>query len=143
MQQIKKDRRGQILVEFALIAPIFIGLIFVLIITGLWIYNSSQTSQAARIAAHYMAVTGDQSEAMDKATDHLQKTMVAAEISQVSVRPVGDTSQSLVVTRMETFIPGLKKLFNPDSGSWTGEVTITKEAQTVSEYRFRHPGAFN
>lgn len=141
--KIKKDQSGQVLVEFALIAPIFIGLIFVLIITGLWIYNSSQTSQAARIAAHYMAVTGDMAEARDKATVHLQKTMVAAEIGQVSVCQAGDMAQSVVVTRMETFIPGLKKLFNPGDGGWTGKVTITKEAQTVREYRFRNPGAFN
>jgi len=130
-------------VEFALIAPIFIGLIFVLIVTGLWIYNSSQTSQAARIAAHYMAVTGDANEARDKAITHLQKTTVATEIAQVSVYRAGETAQSLVVTRMETFIPGLKKLFNPKDSGWKGKVTITKEAQTVREYRFRNSGAFN
>ncbi len=141
--QIKKDQSGQILVEFALIAPIFIGLIFVLIITGLWIYNSSQTSQAARIAAHYMAVTGDMAEARDKASAHLKKTLVAAEIGQVSVYQAGDMAHGVVVTQMETFVPGLKKLFDPQGGGWTGKVTITKEAQTVREYRFRNPGAFN
>lgn len=130
------------MVEFALVAPLFLGLVLFLIVLGFWIYNSSQTAQAARLAAYYAAWTNDCPEAERKAYELLEKSLVAAEIEQVSAYASGDTARSRVVVKMETFFPGLKKLFAPGEPGWTGRVTIEKEASTAREYRHRYPGKF-
>lgn len=127
------------MVEFGLIIPMFAGTIFLLIITGLWLYNSVQTSQAARIAAHHLAVTGRHDEAVQRARDFLSKRNVAAKTIDVVAYWSGDSARARAETEMETFVPALPKLFNPSAPIWTDKVTISKEALTTSEYRFR-PG---
>ncbi|SFH34058.1 TadE-like protein [Desulfotomaculum arcticum] len=136
-----QEQKGQVLVEFALVAPLLIFFIFYLFILGLWIYNSSQTDQAARIAARQCAWTGNSYEAKQEARDYLQKTIVLSKIKNIEVMNKGANASSKVTIEMETFLPGLKKLL--DGSGWTGKVTIKKEATTVSEYRFRHPEEFN
>lgn len=140
---IHKDQRGQILVEFGLVGLLFIGLILFLIILGLWLYNSTQTSQAARLAAHDLAVTGNYNEAQQMAYDHLARTSIAAKTNSVAVYWDGSAAHARVDTEMETFFPGLPKLFNPASPNWTGKVSIIREAETTGEYRFRNPQKFN
>lgn len=125
------------MVELGLIGPVFCGLIAMMFITGIWIYNSSQTAQAARIAAHYLAVTGNISEAQLNAQKYINKTKMASTLKSVSVHLNGDTAYSKVIIEMETFFPGLPKLFNPSAFNWTGKVPISKEAVTTVEYRFR------
>ncbi|MDA8202949.1 MAG: pilus assembly protein [Chloroflexi bacterium] len=49
-------RRGQALVEFALVFPIFAMLLFALIAFGLWAFYQQQLSNAAREAARYAAI---------------------------------------------------------------------------------------
>ncbi len=51
-----RDRRGQALVEFALVVPIFLLLLFGLIDVGRYVYVSNAFNQAAREAARYGAV---------------------------------------------------------------------------------------
>ncbi|OPX92208.1 MAG: hypothetical protein A4E52_00074 [Pelotomaculum sp. PtaB.Bin013] len=123
--------------ELGFIGPVFIGMVFMLLITGLWIYNATQTSQAARLAAHQLAVTGNYSEANQIAYYHLNKTGIALSTKEVSVYWSGDVACALVKADMETYMPGLVKLFNPSASNWTGKVTISREAQTTGEYRFR------
>lgn len=142
--RLLREQKGQILVESGLVAPLFIGFILYLTMLGFWIYNASQTGQAARIAARHCAVTGNAYEAREKATEYLEKTVLLSEIKQITVHNNGDVSRSRVAVEMETFFPGLKKLLDKDGGSgWTGKVSIVKEATTVREYRFRHPEEFN
>lgn len=125
------------MVELGLVGPIFIAMIFMLIIIGLWIYNSNQTSQAARLAAHHLAVTGKYDESQQLAYNHLNKTKVAASTREVTVYWSGDMACARAETEMETFLPGLLKLLDPSAHNWTGRVTISREAVTTGEYRFR------
>jgi len=134
---ITENERGQILVEFGLVAPVFVGLVIFLIVLGLWMYNSTQTGQAARIAAHTLAVTGSRGEAEQAAGDYLSKTIIAAKTRRISPYWDGDTACAQVETEMETYFPGLPKLFDRSSPNWTGTVTIIKEAVTASEFQFR------
>ena len=125
------------MVELGLIGPVFCGLIAMMFIIGIWIYNSSQTAQAARIAAHYLAVTGNVNEAQQNAQKYINKTKMASTVKSVSVHLNGDTAYSKVTIEMETFFPGLPKLFNSSAPNWTGKVPISKEAMTTVEYRLR------
>ena len=49
-------RTGQGLVEFALVAPFFLLILFSLIVFGLWVFDTQQLENAAREAARYAAV---------------------------------------------------------------------------------------
>jgi hypothetical protein len=49
-------RRGQALVEFALVFPIFLLLVFSLIVYGLYVFYNEQLANAAREAARYAVV---------------------------------------------------------------------------------------
>jgi hypothetical protein len=51
-----EDRRGQALVEFALVFPIFAMILFGIISLGLWVFYQQQLSNAAREAARYAAI---------------------------------------------------------------------------------------
>jgi len=49
-------RRGQALVEFALVFPIFIAIVFAIIVLGLYVFYNQQLENASREAARYAAV---------------------------------------------------------------------------------------
>lgn len=53
---VVKPRRGQALVEFALVFPIFLLLLMSIITFGLYVFYNQQLSNAAREAARYAAV---------------------------------------------------------------------------------------
>ncbi len=52
----KKDRPGQALVEFALVFPMFLIVLFSIISFGLYVFYNQQLANAAREAARYAAV---------------------------------------------------------------------------------------
>jgi Flp pilus assembly protein TadG len=51
------ERRGQALVEFALVVPIFLLLIFAIVDVGRYVYTNNSLNQAAREAARVGSVT--------------------------------------------------------------------------------------
>ena len=51
-----RSRRGQALVEFALVFPLFLLLLFSLIVYGLYVFYNEQLANAAREAARYAVV---------------------------------------------------------------------------------------
>lgn len=53
---IRRTSLGQALVEFALVFPIFLLLLFAIIVFGLYMFYNQQVSNAAREAARYAAV---------------------------------------------------------------------------------------
>lgn len=75
--RLSKNDRGSITLEFAICGIMFIGLIFGMVVMGLWMYNVSQVKQAARIAAYNVALTGNPSEAQSLAQTYLNKAVVA------------------------------------------------------------------
>ena len=50
------QRRGQALVEFALVFPIFAAILFAVIVLGLWVFYNQQLENASREAARYAAL---------------------------------------------------------------------------------------
>ena len=56
MSAVRRTPRGQALVEFALVFPIFLLLLFAIVVFGLYMFYNQQLSNAAREAARYAAV---------------------------------------------------------------------------------------
>jgi hypothetical protein len=56
MRLMRRERRGQALVEFALVFPIALLLIFAIIVFGLWIFYQQQITNVAREAARFAAI---------------------------------------------------------------------------------------
>jgi hypothetical protein len=56
---MRDSRRGQALVEFALVFPIFMLLLMAIIVFGLFVFYNQQLENAAREAARYAAVHSD------------------------------------------------------------------------------------
>ncbi|RKO65711.1 TadE/TadG family type IV pilus assembly protein [Desulfofundulus salinus] len=138
---MNRDERGSIVVEFGLVAPLFITLIVFLLVFGLWLYNSSVAAQAARMAAHHLAVTGDARESRDQAIKHLRTASIAIDGMDVIVWRDGDTARAQASLSMKNFYPGLPKLLG--GGGWNGPIKIQRKAGCVIEYRFRNPYEFN
>jgi TadE-like protein len=58
---IARDRRGQALVEFAVVAPLFFFMLFAIIDFGRYVYYVQILNNAAREGARYAIVNGDAS----------------------------------------------------------------------------------
>jgi hypothetical protein len=56
IRRLRPQSRGQALVEFALVFPLFLLLLFSLIVFGLYVFYNQQLANAAREAARYAAV---------------------------------------------------------------------------------------
>jgi hypothetical protein len=56
IRRLRPRSKGQALVEFALVFPIFLMILFALIVFGLYVFYNQQLSNAAREAARYAAV---------------------------------------------------------------------------------------
>jgi hypothetical protein len=56
MRRIRRDREGQALVEFVLVFPIAVLLIFAIIVFGLWIFYQQQLTNVAREGARFAAI---------------------------------------------------------------------------------------
>ena len=56
MIHAKRSGRGQALVEFALIFPMFVLVLFTVIVVGLYVFYNQQLENAAREAARYAVV---------------------------------------------------------------------------------------
>ncbi|NHM26969.1 pilus assembly protein [Desulfofundulus sp. TPOSR] len=136
-----RDRRGSVVVEFGLVAPLFVAMVIFLLVLGLWLYNSSVAAQAARLAAHHLAVTGDARESRDQALRHLRTVSIATEGMDVAVWRDGDTARAQANLSMKNFYPGLPKLLG--GGGWNGPIKIQRKVGCVIEYRFRNPSEFN
>ncbi|WP_031516875.1 TadE/TadG family type IV pilus assembly protein [Desulfofalx alkaliphila] len=138
MKNLIKDQKGQALVEFALVFCIYLAVLCIFLIHGLWLYNSYQTDRAARHAVVYLATTNNSSQAENIARNHLNNTMVASQIKDVRVYWNGQQPTARVSTEMATFFPGVTKMLDPSSPKWSGKVTITKEAVAPGEHKFTH-----
>lgn len=111
--QIKsRNKRGAVLVEFALAVPLLLGILFFIIEIGNLFYLSNSLQQIARTSARYAATTESYSltELKDYATKHGSTNYVIPDISKLSVsitpavgtQAVGDT---ITVTISYTYSP--------------------------------------
>ncbi len=136
--KLLKNSKGSILLEFSISGTLFIAIILGTTMIGLWIYNTSQVSQAARLSAYKMSVTNNQSFAKEEALNYMNKTLVACKNLTVDIDNSGQISYSRVRVLMDPIFPSLYKLIIPqDNYYFEGSIKIEKEAMSVREERFR------
>lgn len=126
------------MLEFAICGILFIGFVLGMVVMGLWMYNTSQVKQAARIAALSVAVTDDPAEAREKALKYLIKTLVACPVKNIDVYGSQDSGYGLAEAEMNPLFPGFQKLIDPKGNSTiNGRILIRKEATAPRAHRFR------
>lgn len=140
---ILRNQKGSVLVEFAMVFCVYMAVILMLLIHGLWLYNNFQAERAARHAAVYLAATNNPTRAEAVARDYLNKTQVISAIKDISAYWSGSTPVARVNTEMQTFFPGLPKLLNPKGPNWVGKVPIVKEATTPGEHQHTNSKEYN
>lgn len=103
MTRTKKSEIGQSLVEFALILPVFIVILFGIMEFGrLWETTNVLTS-AAREGARVAAVTEPD---LDEALTAVQSVLAAGDVDGAAVTISGpDTNKDIVVTVVMTYTP--------------------------------------
>jgi hypothetical protein len=119
----RSSSRGQALVEFALVLPVFVLVLFGLIDAGRYVYMTSTLSQAAREGARLAAVEASWLGSSDATCDQIGgpvcpanvsdlRTDVAAAVNRM-VAPFGSVSSGDVYISCDTNGSG-------PSGSWSG-----------------------
>jgi hypothetical protein len=138
LKNLVKNQRGSIMLEFAICGILFVGFVLGMVAMGLWIYNTSQVRQAARIAALNVAVTDNPAEASDKALKHLNNTLVACPVKNAAAHSTGDSGYGLAEVEMNPLFPGFQRLIDPKGASTVnGRILIRKEALTARAHRLR------
>lgn len=133
-----KGQKGSILVEFAVCGIMFIGFVMGIIVMGIWIYNFSQVSQAARIAAHNVGVTDNAAESQDMALNYLNKALIACPTRGAVAYSTAENGYGVAEAYMEPLFPGFQKLIDPfGSSNVNGKIHIRKEAVRTREYMLR------
>ena len=143
MKKLLCNQQGSVLVEFALVFYLYMAVIFMFLIHGLWLYNSFQTDRAARQAAYYYGTTGNAAKAKNAAVNYLDKTQVATTVKDISVYWSGRNASARVRVDMQTFFPGIPKLLNPKASAWSDSITISKEAISPGEHQHTNSGEYN
>lgn len=134
-----RETRGQSLVEFALILPVFLLVLFGLIDAGRFVYMNSVLSQAAREGARVAAVEagwlGSSATGCDAANGPVCPANVAALKVDVAaaanrmVAPFGSISSSSVYISCDP-------IGSAPTGSWTG-ATCASNATSVDVVSIR------
>mgnify|MGYP001053484331 CR=1 FL=1 len=88
MRQNVRGRRfrGQNMVEFALISPIFFFMFFAVLEGGWLLYNQNEITNAARDGTRYAAVHGTESQDLSDAADIAAYTVDAADVKAAIVK---------------------------------------------------------
>ncbi|MGN0334309.1 MAG: TadE/TadG family type IV pilus assembly protein [Lachnospiraceae bacterium] len=118
-----KDEKGQATVEFALILPIFILLVFGIIDFGWLFYNKIQVNNASREGARYAVVHWDEEDYITNT-----ETKVTAVLSGASVT-VTDHVESVTVTVSKNVdvLTGVTSVFVGDRVNLKSNCTMRKE----------------
>lgn len=141
MKRLIRDPKGSIMLEFAICGVLFIGFVLGMAVMGLWMYNTAQVKQAARIAAFNVSVTGDPAEAGRKAMSHMNKTLVACPVKNVEAYGSRENGYGVAVAQMDPLFPGFRRLIDPGGASIiSGRILIRKEAVSARAHRFRPEG---
>lgn len=125
------------MVEFAVCGIMFVGFVLGLIVFGIWIYNTSQVSQAARVAAYNAATTNNSGEAQQLAMTYLNKTLIACPTKGAIAYANTEDGYGVAEAYMTPMFPGFQKLIDPmGTSTINGTIHIRKEAVKTREYRY-------
>lgn len=135
---LNKDEKGSVLVEFAICGTLFIGIILMMIVVSLWIYNAAQVEQAARLAAYHVSVTNNPGIARQEALAYMNKTLVACSGITATASVSGQLGHGVAQAQMNPLFPGVHLIIDPGSKAKTeGTIKIQKGATATREERYR------
>ena len=123
MVSLIRDRRGQSVVEFALVLPMLLLVLFGITELGRAVMTKNVLTSAAREGARLAIVTEPNMDAVDARVRDVCK---AAGITEPNVTINGPDAAGMItvrVTSVFTVIPGAG-IFNLNGGSFPGEFTI-------------------
>jgi Flp pilus assembly protein TadG len=127
--QTRARRPGATAVEMALVAPVFLLLIFGLLIGGLGIFRYNQVSHLAREGARYACVRGQ-----DYHIDTKQPAATQNSIYENAVKPSAFTlDQSRLTCTVTWDKSNAPKAINPDGTATTNYVIVTVSYQWIPE----------
>lgn len=128
--KFRKNDKGQGLVEFALILPIFL-LIFVAIVDFGWvIFVKTNVNNAAREGARYYAVNEDSSEAAAVAANYLSFLNGSIDVSIQRV-PLSNNNEAGICTVKTSVRPLVGLIFSQP-------IAVQSSAQMRLEYVFEY-----
>ena len=127
--RILKDKRGQMMVEFALCLPVFMAFVYGIIGISLWGTAGVIAQNAAHETARKYAVTLDTAQAEKLGSTYIGRGgYLFIDGSSIKVWDGNTTAYSKV-----TVTPRIKSLF------FYKMPIITKESEATLEERFRNP----
>ncbi len=136
MNTLKRSARGQSMVEFALVLPLFLLLIFGLIDGGRLVYINNSVAEAAREGARWGSVQGRSTNAAGRQSirDYTVERMTAVPNAQVTVtcerngvaRSDCRTNDILVIT-----VQSPVNIITPVMGNILGSITVSSTSKVV------------
>jgi len=134
--------RGQSIVEFALVSPIFFFMFFAVIEGGWLLYNQNAITNASRDGSRYAAVHGTQSQNITDPTLQAAYVVSAADVKAAIVQRLSinnkDTIQVTVSRPDGDMVPGhhvkvlVKYQYEPLIGYLFGNKTFTLSSSSTS-----------
>ena len=133
MLRLWNDHRGNALLEFAVVFPIFIGFILGFINLSLLLHNNIVASSASREAARVTAATASPAAGREAGRRALEAGGLGGEDAGVSVSYVGNKITATTTYRVPVIVPGLGALLG--GKPWDREVHLQQTTSTPAEYR--------
>ncbi|MGE5405584.1 MAG: TadE/TadG family type IV pilus assembly protein [Candidatus Saccharibacteria bacterium] len=138
MIQKLKQERGATLLEFAMVIPLFVGLVMGVINLAFLLNNKLVAESAAREVGRVYASTGDAVKAYEQGEFVLKTGSVGASTVDLQVTPASPGRwETTVVAEAPSpvLVPGLGALLG--GSAWETEVKIKEETNYYTEYRHR------
>ncbi len=136
MKKIYWDNRGNAILEFALVFPVFIALILGTINIAVLLHSDIMAASAARTGGRTAAVTGDREKGEAKARKLLEDFGLVSTKNKVSITsPDTEYVTATVTCRVPVVAPGFAALFG--GKAWDNEITLTESYQYYVEFRHR------
>ncbi|KJS10670.1 MAG: hypothetical protein VR67_17460 [Peptococcaceae bacterium BRH_c8a] len=134
LKKIYRDERGNAMLEFVMIFPLFIGLILGTINVAVLLNNDILASSAARVAGRTAAVTGNRLDGENRGKELFRKAGLVQLDGQVRITGK-DYVTAEVTYQVPVLVPGFACLFG--GKPWDDEIKLKKRNSYYVEYRHR------
>lgn len=134
--RLLRKQRGNVMVEFALVAPLFVTVLLGIMVMGIVVNSKIVVAGAAREAGRTFAVIKSDVEARTRAAEAIAGGGLKFKLDNgyvlfdpahdVRFLRKGDYVEASVTYRQPTFVPLIAKLIDPDGGN--GYITLKSQA---------------
>jgi hypothetical protein len=131
--RVTRERRGSVMVEFALVAPLLVLVLLGIMVMGVVINSKIVVAGAAREAGRTWAIVKDDTRARVKATEAMSSGGLqfggGAQFNpgqDVTFQRQGDYIAVTVTYRQPTFVPLIAQVIDPSSAN--GYITLRSQS---------------